>query len=98
MYRLRFYTGGLHNLEARDQVDKYLTTLYGGYTRIMTFGTWRDPDTGEVFREPSCVYEVLTETTYNIHWAADYLRLCFNQKSVLATTELIECLEVKQNG
>ena len=89
MTRLRFYIGlhGPHGvLVSHEDAQDYIIDVYGAYTAIHANGAWR----GE--REPSVVYEILSERPVLIGEAevdAKALRTLCQQESVLYTVETV---------
>ena len=87
MTRLRFYVGlhGPHQeLVSHKSGQNYLIRVYGAYTATPADGAWQGT------REPSVVYEVLSERPVMRAEAAEdaaHLRDLCRQQSVLYTVE-----------
>ena len=90
MTRLRFYVGlhGPHReLVSHKSGQNYLTDAYDGYTATHASGVWQGT------REPSVVYEVLSErpvTHAEAEADAAFLRDLCKQQSVLYTIETVD--------
>ena len=81
--------GGKRSL---DELDKYVATVYGGYSRYLIRGGWISPTNG-LQREPAIVYEVYTELPSDVHHTtARYLGELLNQETVLLTVQPVESL------
>ena len=89
MTRLRFYVG-LHGsrgvLVSHTDAQDYLIDVFSAYTATPASGAWKGT------REPSVVYEILSERPVSIDEAeigAKTLRVLCQQESVLYTVETV---------
>lgn len=79
--------GRMVPVEVLDQIDTRITDLFGGYSRVYTFGQWSDGDT--IYADESFRYEILTGLG-GYEKLVDYARrLCsiLDQKCILTTCE-----------
>ena len=97
MQLIKFYTGRdrqdnmREDFLARAVVEDHLVDVFGGFTRIDTFGGWQSG--GRIYRERGFTYECLTGQGHGrvgaskLQHVANRLRLAFDQHTVLYTRQ-----------
>jgi hypothetical protein len=84
----RFYVG-LDNVisnsthdDVESATDASALDLFGGYTKFTGIGGWRDED-GNNYVEDCLVYEIATDDEALVNQFAQFLKVKFEQQSVL---------------
>lgn len=96
METVRFYVGigydkdnqpVLNAGEKQRECAEYLSSLFGGCTVLSANGYWKHE--GQLVREPSIDFEVVTDKEHFLIEAAQTLKRVFNQTSVLMTKQAV---------
>ena len=93
--RIVFYAAG--DPQQHSMADRILTAHFGGSTRIDSWGSWKDSETGKIETESSFRFETITSESQIVFApiVAESLRKLYDQTEVLYSIDAVKIGRVR---